>query len=134
MEFDYVLNPKSGMTFKVVPQEKVDPREFVKRYENYVPHPPFKSPYVDEISIFLFSNQEVLSTLVHYSKNYGCIDPVFICKNKFYPMIFPLSKLFIPILESLKRDSDEKIPEWIPIVRQAILKLQGKLSMSAGAD
>lgn len=49
-------------------------------------------------------------------------------------MIFPLSKLFNPILESLKRDSDERIPDWIPIVRQAILKLQGKLSMSAGAD
>lgn len=52
MEFDYVFNPKNGLTFKVIPQEQVDPQEFIKRYENYVPQPPFMSPYVDEISIF----------------------------------------------------------------------------------
>lgn len=133
MDFEKVLNPEKGTVYPVKPMAEVPEEEFRAMYEGNLPQGKFKSPYVDDMCVFLYNNPPVLNTIQHYLKSYHTLTPVFVSGHKLYPMEFGLGNMMNGFLRSVLRDGD-KLPNWKWIVRQSLLKLSGHFGTFSGVD
>lgn len=133
MQYDGVLNPKDGTIYPYKEMEAPSPEEYEEMYAKHVPQGKYMTPYVDEVTVFLYQSPKVLNTIQHYLRTYHTLTPVFLQGKRRFPSEFALAQLINPVLESIQRPGDE-LPNWKWIVRQALLKLSGKFYMSAGVN